>query len=93
MRRNRICDHVDDYPTELVQDLIKELKSKNTLFNKDEVEIDLGFRFNHGREELCDITKKQMAPTKAKDAKGIMRYIWKDKINPVQKIQYCNLQV
>ncbi|XP_045765936.1 neurotrophin 1-like [Maniola jurtina] len=87
-----ICEHADDYPTELVQDLIKELKSKNTIFNKDEFEIDLGFRFNDDIQELCEITKKQMAPTKAKDAKGVMRYIVNDKNNPVQKFNtaICN---
>ncbi|CAH2241839.1 neurotrophin 1-like isoform X2 [Pararge aegeria] len=87
-----ICEDVDNYPTELVRGLIKELKSKNTIFNNDAIDMFVANRFDVEKEELCDFTQLHMIPRKAKDSKGILRIILNDLNDPVQgfNIATCN---
>ncbi|XP_052740707.1 protein spaetzle isoform X2 [Bicyclus anynana] len=80
-----ICDHVDNYPKEIVQGLIHELKSKNTPVSYDVEDVRISSRFDDFRGELCVSRNEVVAPEKARDTNGIDRIILNDKNDPLQK--------
>ncbi|CAG4916706.1 unnamed protein product [Colias eurytheme] len=86
-----ICTEVPDYPEDIANELIKELRHNQTIFSNDitlsTLSIESRFSFTPLEVELCDSMEKLYVPKAAKSKSGLWFYILNTKQEPVQRFR------